>query len=241
MTILTARLATLRARLIRIDQMSVNVTEAGALEDLRSELSRRSDKLAPALATQALLAKAGIPTSSPPSINNLRTRAADLLRRLRAAPTSATLKRGQAWQALLKQIDAACGDLGTSLLDSWRAYRGRAFAGEAPATLRDRLARTPANDDALERYRGLYQRLQVAFQQLPQDTAAIEQINRLAKQLEATAREFDYDVPGAVKAFLEAVQSVAGAPLDLLTPEVVDWLKANNSFDAYRISAKGRI
>lgn len=240
MTILTAQLAALRERLARIDQMSVKVTEAGALEDLRSELSRRTDKLGPALATQALLAKADIPAPSPPSIVNLRTRAADLLRKFRAEPTSATLKRGQAWQNLLKQADTAGGDFAVSILESWRTYRGRVFAGEAPATIRNRLARTQANEDAFERYRGLHQRLQAAFQQLPQDAASIEQVKQLAKQLEAAAQGFDFDVPEAVKAFLEAVQSVAGAPLDLLTSEVVDWLRANNSFDAYRISAKGR-
>jgi hypothetical protein len=114
------------------------------------------------------------------------------------------------------------------------------FAGEAPATIRDRLARTQDNEDAFERYRGLHQRLQALFQQLPQDAAAIDQVTEVAKELEATAQGFDFDVPQAVKAFLEAVQSVAGAPLDLLTPEVVNWLKANNSLDTYRISAKGR-
>ena len=62
----------------------------------------------------------------------------------------------------------------------------------------------------------------------------------LAEQLEAAAQDFNFDVPEPVKAFLEAVQSVAGAPLDLLTAEVRDWLKANNSFDSYRISAKGQ-
>lgn len=240
MIVLTARLTSLRERLARIDQMSVKMTEAGALEDLRSELGRRSDQLGRALATQALLAKADIAAPSPPSISDLRRRAANLLRKFRAEPTSATLKRGQAWQNLLMQIDTAAGDLGTSIRDSWRAYRVRAFAGEAPATIRSRLARTRPNEDAFETYRGLYQRLQAAFQQLPQDAASIEQVKRLAEQLETAAQGFNFDVPEAVKAFLEAVQSVAGAPLDLLTPEVVDWLKANNSFDTYRISAKGR-
>ena len=52
----------------------------------------------------------------------------------------------------------------------------------------------------------------------------------------------DFDVPGEVKRFLEEIQS-GGAPLDLLTDTVKDWLKANNAFDSYRIlprSADGR-
>jgi hypothetical protein len=240
MTVLTARLTALRERLARIDQMSVKVAEAGALEDLRSELTRRIDKLGPALATQVLLTRADIPAPSPTSANDLRTRAADVLRKFRAEPTSATLKRGHFWQNLLRQIDTAGGDFSASVVDSWRAYRGRVFAGEAPAAIRNRLAPTQSNEDAFERYRGLHQRLQAAFQQLPQDAASIEQVKRLAQQLETAAQGFNFDVPAAVKTFLEAVQTVAGAPLDLLTPDVVDWLKANNSYEAYRISAKGR-
>jgi hypothetical protein len=43
-----------------------------------------------------------------------------------------------------------------------------------------------------------------------------------------------------VKQFLEAVLSVAGAPLALLTPEVRQWLEANGSFESYRIKSIGR-
>ena len=35
-------------------------------------------------------------------------------------------------------------------------------------------------------------------------------------------------------------ESIGGAPLALLTCEVVDWLKKNDSYDAYRVSAKAR-
>jgi hypothetical protein len=239
-TTLMVRLAALRERLARVDQMSAKVAEAGALEDLRSDLSRRSDKLAPALATQALLAKAAISVPSPPSLNVLRTRAADLLRKFRAEQTSATLKRGKTWQTMLKQIDAAAEDLDVSVRNGWRAFRSEVFAGETPAAIRDRLARTKPNEDAFETYCDLHQRLHAAFQQLPRDAAAIEQVRRLGAELQAAAAKFNFDVPQDVKVFLEAVQSVSGAPLALLTPAVEVWLKENNIFDNYRIRAASR-
>jgi hypothetical protein len=140
---------------------------------------------------------------------------------------------------LLDELDGAATNLSKAVLADWRRSREAFFAGDTPTTLRGRLARTAENDRALEQYQILHQDLEAAFKAAPADPTAINDVKRLAQRLEETARSFNFDVPEAVKVFLEAVQSVAGAPLDLLTPEVVDWLKQNHSYDAYRISAKG--
>lgn len=237
---LPRRAADLKARLSRLQDLSSKVEEASNLERLRQDLNRRVEKLEPQMQKQALLQAHDIAVSLPAGVVKAARRAGGLLDKFKAEPTAATLKKGQTWRMLLEELDGAAGELSQAVLAAWRRSREGFFAGDTPATLRGRLARTAENDRALEQYRTLHQALDAAFTAAPADPTTVDQVKRLAKQLESAAQAFNFDVPEAVKAFLEAVQSVAGAPLDLLTPEVVDWLKTNHSFDAYRISAKGR-
>lgn len=237
---LPRRAAELRARLSRLQELSSRVEESSNLERLRQDLQQRVEKFEPSLQMQALLQANGIAASLPAGVVKVARRADGLRERFKTEPTAATLKKGQTWTKLVDELDWAAKELSQLVLEVWRRSREEFFAGETPAKLRGRLARTAKNDDALEQYRKLHQALDAAFSAAPTDSATIDEVKRLAKQLEAAASDFDFDVPETVKAFLEAVQSVAGAPLDLLTPEVVDWLKTNYSFDAYRIRAKGR-
>lgn len=238
---LPRRAADLKARLSRLQDLSSKVEETSNLERLRQDLNRRVEKLDPQSQKAALLQAHEIVVAFPAGVAKTARRADGLLEKFKADPTAATLKKGQTWRVLLEELDGAAGDLSHAVRGAWQQSRKGFFAGDRPATLRGRLARTAENDRALERYSTLHQALDVAFHAAPDDPATIDEVKRLAKQLEEAARAFNFDVPEAVKAFLEAVQSVGGAPLELLTSEVTDWLKKNRSFDAYRISARGRI
>lgn len=237
MTTLPARARALRERLVRLEAMGSSVAEASDLEGLRGDLSGRAEKLAIHLRNQAMLVHASLAVPAPASLLAVRKRAWGILERFRAQPKAATLKRRQAWRSMLDEIDAASRDLASAILAGWRAYRQQVFAGDTPAVIRSRLARTKANDAAFNEYQMLFDRLKAAFDALPSDRAAIDRVGQLAAELEAVAQNFDFAVPVAVKQFLEAVLSVSGAPLALLTPEVVKWLKENDSFDSYRVSA----
>ena len=235
---LPQRAAELKGRLSRLHDLSAKVQEASDLERLRQDLTRRVEKFQPHMQKQVLLQANAVAAASPATVVRMARRAAGLLEKFQAEPTAATLKKGKIWQTLLDELDEAGSELSENVLTAWRRARRDYFAGDTPATLRGRLARTAENVRALDQYRVLHQALDTAFLAAPADQATIDQVKRLAKQLEA--QTFNFDVPEAVKKFLEAVQSVAGAPLDLLTPEVIDWLKANQSFGAYHIIASSR-
>lgn len=240
-TTLPTRATALRERLARLEVMGSSVAEASDLEGLRGDLSGRAEKLAVHLKNQAMLVDAAIAVAPPASLLAARKRAGNILERFCAQPKAATLKRGQAWRSMLDEIDAASRDLASAVLAAWRAYRQQVFAGDTPAVIRSRLARTKANDAAFNEYQRLFDRLKAAFEALPSDRVVIDRVKQLAADLEAVAQNFDFAVPAGVKQFLEAVLSVSGAPLALLTPEVVKWLKENDSFDNYRVSATGRV
>jgi hypothetical protein len=237
---LPQRAADLKIRLSRLADLSSKVQEASDLEGLRQDLARRVEKLDPQIAKQTVLNANGVALNQPVSVQRSARRAAGLLEKFQAAPTVSTLKKGQVWRTLLEDVDAAAGDLNQGVHTAWREARKSFFAGDNPQTLHGRLAHTSENDAALSRYRVLHQALDQAFTTAPVDQAAVDEVRRLAGELELVAKGFNFDVPDAVKAFLEAVQSVGGASLALLTEDVVDWLKKNQIYDAYRISAKAR-
>jgi hypothetical protein len=239
-TSLPARAAALRERLVELDKKSSNVTEGHNLEGLRVEIAARARKLEAQLDKQVLLADANVAIPPPASLILVRKRATGLLEKFKADTKAATLKKGQGWTALLSEIDVACRDLAAAVQSAWRAHRAAVFAGDTPAALRGKLAHTKANDEAFTAYEALYKSLKAAFDDLPGDKRDLEKVAALAVQLERVAQAFDFDVPAEVKRFLEAVLSVSGAPLALLTPEVRRWLEAKGSLENYSIRSTGR-
>lgn len=237
---LATRASDLRARLEALDRAASNVAEVSALEGLRSGLAGRADKLGSELAKQSLLVAAHITVTTPSSLTAAQKRAAGLLEKFRAEPKATTLKRLQGWNTLLSEVDNAGRDLASAVVAGWKGHRQAVFAGETPAQIRGKLARTPDNDRAFEKYEALYTRLKAAFDVLPTDAAAIEATEKIADDLEKAAKDFNFEVPADVKQFLEAVLSIKGAPLSLLTPSVLEWLANNGGLDSYAVRSTGR-
>ncbi|TPK52910.1 MULTISPECIES: hypothetical protein [unclassified Mesorhizobium] len=241
-TSLPARAKALRERLVALDRLGANVEEASRLEGLRSDLAPPAAEFSRALDQRKLLVDSGIEAVAPAILDSIRKRATDLVEKFTAEKKAATLTRGVGWTNLIRDIKVASTELGAAVIQSWKVYRQAVFTGEAPGVIRGRIAFTPANSAAFAEYEQLHQAFRTEFDRLPADKAGIEKVRALAAKLTETAKAFDYNVPGEVKRFLEAIQS-GGAALDLLTDTVKHWLRANNAFDSYRIlprSADGR-
>jgi hypothetical protein len=237
---LAARASALRSRLEALDRTASNVAEVNALESLRFGMANRSEKLGAELAKEKLLSGASIVVLTPASLIAMRKRATGLLEKFIADTKANTLKRGQSWSALLDEIDTATRELGSAVMTAWRAHRSSVFAGQSPAEIRGKLARTPENDHAFDDYSTLYSRLKAAFDIFPADAEAIARVSRIAADLERAATTFDFNVPADVKLFLEAVLSIKGAPLSLLTPAVQKWLAENGGSNSYSVRATDR-
>jgi hypothetical protein len=239
-TTLPARASALRTRLSRLHALSSNVAEAADLEGLRSQLARHVEKISGPAEKRRLLAKAGITIADPPSAAAARKKATTVLERFAATPKSGTLKKGQAWPTMLEEIDSAARDLQAAVTAVWKAQRTSLFSGDTPAAIESKLAKTKPNQEALKVYQSLYGQFRALFDSLPPDQATIERARKLGSELESAAKAFDFHVSLEVKAFLEAVQSVRGAPISLLTDEVLAWLRDNESLDAYRVKSSDR-
>lgn len=241
-TSLAARVKSLRERLLILDRLGANVEETGLLVDLRSELEPTAVELRNVIDQRNMLVDAGIEADAPASLGVARKRAVSLLEKFEAEKKASILKKGVGWSKLIQEIEAASADLKASIIKSWKAYRQTVFTGDAPSVIKGRLAFTPANTSAFTQYDQLHQSFRAEFERVPADKAGIERVRKFSATLTEIAKTFDFDVPGEVKRFLEAIQS-GGATLDLLTGTVKDWLKANDAFESYRIlprSADGR-
>jgi len=233
-TALPARAAALRASLQKLDAMGSNVQETALLTDLKRDLEKDVDTLDRSVAQSRVLVRAGVETRSPASLSTAQARARALRDKFVEDQRSATLKKGNSWTTLMRDIATAATDLGTEARTAWKNYRTAIFTGDPPAVVRSRIAWTDQNSSAFHRYEAKHQAFRAAFEALPYSEAEITDVRQLAAALKTIAGEFDYDVPIDVKAFLEAVQA-NGAALALLTPPVVAWLKNNRAFGSYRI------
>ena len=167
-------------------------------------------------------------------------RAAGLLEKFQAEPKAATLKRGQSGTrcsakstlppAMLRPLWRQPGKaIGKLCLRAKRRHRfAESWRGRRP-TIRP-----------LRNIAALYNRLKAAFDALPPDTAAIAATQRIGADLEEAAKSFDFNVPADVKLFLEAVLSINGAQLSLLTPSVMQWLENNGGLNSYVVRSTGR-
>ncbi|RYG89396.1 MAG: hypothetical protein EON59_01495 [Alphaproteobacteria bacterium] len=233
---LPARVSALRIKLGQLKDLSSKASEASDLSSLRTDLEQPVQTLAMLVKRQREFEDLGVPTSAPESLGKLRSRAASVRERFRAERTSVTLKKGQAWKAMLAETATATVDVEKSLITAWKEFRSAIFAGDTPAKISGTLAGTQGNIDALDAYRATYDAFNRQFLTLPSDGAVVTRARDLAAELMLIAGRFDYNVEPDVKAFLAAVQA-GGAPLSLLTPEVWKWLKDGEGMDAYRVRA----
>jgi len=234
---LALRAAALRLRLEALDKAASNVAEVSELEGLRADLASRTHKLTVEQGKQLVLTTSKIAVPDPKNIIAARKRASGLLEKFLLERKASTLKRGKGWRLLLEETDAATGELASVLITAWKAYRQAVFAGETPAQIRGKLAHTGENDAVFEEYQRLFTELRAKFDTLPSDQAAVKHVDSLAERLIKVGKSFNFNVPVDVKRFLEAVLSVNGAPLSLLTPAVQEWLAANGNLDSYSIRA----
>jgi hypothetical protein len=236
---LPLRVTALREKLGRLQGLAENAKEASALAALQRDLATPAQALANLVQQQKTLAEHGVEVKSPASLAQVRKRAAALRDRFRADRNSATLTKGTGWTSLLAEGEMAAKDVESALLLGWKDFRANAYAGDAPTTIEKRIARTPQNLQALADYQKVHAQFSALFQGVPSNGAAVVDARKLAAELVRISGQFDFAVSDEVKRFLAAVQG-GGAPLSLLTDEVLKWLADNKAMDGYSIRASGR-
>ena len=234
MTIMDNAQATL-ARLNRIREAQVGVNEAKALEVLRGELLQLSGPINLLASKAKLLINKGVVITSVTDIGPIIETIKKVSSRFVEMPKSITLRQGKRWTGLSRKLEELAKKSGEIQADDWRNFFVNNFFGGLPPNQREaKLAPTPENKHALERYKVLYQSFVKYRSNIPKDTEDFKTLRLLSEQLAQI--KFQEDVPENVRKFFEATNT--GASLDLLTIEVIEWLRSNNLLSSYIVRAK---
>jgi len=223
------------ARLMKIEEAREGVAEAKALESLLSELNLKALPLKALAATAIVLRKEGVGLSSTAEIAG----AIDAIKKVSACfseiPKSTTLKQGPRWTGLIKKLTGLATQVTDMQTKNWlNFFESNFFGGVPPDKKRARLTPTPENEKMIKLYTVLFRDLIKYRTQIPKNSNEFKVLKGLSDQL--AGLKFQEDVPADVRKFFEATGT--GASLELLTKEVLDWLRSNNLLGSYIVRAK---
>jgi len=213
----------------------VNLTEAQDLLALQKELSAKAMKFHALVARALLLRENGVFLSPSPDTKGMRKAIDTLRKRFDEKTSSSTLTQGKHWTGLQAALDSAIVTLEVEQRQDWKNYFGtRLFAGLAPEQRKVSLVQTPDNKVAMGQYERLYEKF-ARYRHAVADTKEIlDEVHRCSEAL--TNIIFDENVPTEVELFFKAIPS--GACLDLLTAEVVEWLRAQGLLGSFVVRAR---
>lgn len=232
------RIETLAERASLLGELDRRRAESAKLQQLLAKARPMNEKLGTEIQQMRLMRDEGINAAPETTSAEAARRAlARLIDRFNRNRTADSLTSGRDWTLLEEHAQTTCQGLIDALATAWRQFIATAYTGESPSHLERSLAITDRNLDQLKLYKQTYTQLNGLARSRPQERGDFDRVRGLARQLGEIYRRFDFDVPEAVKRFLQAVAD-GGADLDLLTEEVRGWLQQQSSSGHYRIVAR---
>lgn len=235
---LIERIEALSERASGLDALDRRRAESAKLQQLLTMVRPMNGELGTEIQQMRLLHDEGI-NAAPGSTSAVAARKtlARLINRFKENRTADSLTKGRDWKLLEDQTQTTCQELTDALKAAWSEFVTTAYTGESPSHLERSLAVTDCNLGQLGLYKQTYTQLNALTRSRPQERDDFARVRELARQLGEIYQRFDFDVPEAVKRFLQAVAD-GGADLDLLTEEVRGWLQQQGSTGHYRIVAR---
>lgn len=230
-----------RDRLTRAEAASSGIEEADALSEKRNELAGYANRISTLASRKAFLREGGVSLSSVPGVDKAKQVISQNSARFVESPKSATLIDKKRWSTLASALTeiAASGD--ALLLQDWKTYfDSRLFGGVSPEQRKQTILAThPDNQKNLPRYADMYRRFQKYRNDVPSSAEVLHEVLKCSADLSDIDTQLIQNdgVPASVQAFFNAT-AVRGASLDLLTPEVGEWLRANNMLINYVVRAR---
>ena len=230
----------IRERLTRIEAASASVEEAFALSNKKKELQELVEKLASLSEIRVVLQRGGVPMTKAPETGNAKKLCQQVIARFVESPKATTLVVGQRWKKLHSTISTLVDEEENRQKQAWRAYFStQLFGGLSPEQLSQTIVQTlPENKKALERYKSAYASFLGYRNVVPTTPQDFENVQKYSRELSEIRFIENEDVPVAVREFFSATATAYGANLDLLTSEVMSWLRDNDMLKHYTVRAR---
>lgn len=219
----------------RLASLHSKTQETTALQSHASKLKEAHTEFSRAVeARRALLAEnVTLPTLEHQKVQEVAEALGRIRGRFTKDPSRQALVTGNDWPVLTDGIKGLLSYIRSSCRQGWQDYTGDFFA--KTDIVENKVAKTDTNIACLKEYNKLLGELKA----LASDLNRIESVRTFktkGKRLLELAQELNnFHAPNDVKKFLEAVSTNGGAPLDLLTGEVVAWLKEQKMFSKYKV------
>lgn len=229
-----------RARLVRTEVASTSVEEAAALAKKKAELILLAAKVKSLANRRDLLRNGGVTLSVAPDTEKVKQLCSLMLTRFSESPKATTLVDRQRWTKLTEALIEFNASEDTLQKQDWKGYYGtKLFGGVSPEQRKQTILMTlPENQKEWDRYKRLYARFAEFRNSLPNSAEDLKDVQNCSKELTDIRFIENDDVPMAVRAFFNATSTGNGANLDLLTTEVIDWLRTNNMLNNYAVRAR---
>lgn len=227
-------------RLTRADAASSNVAEAEALAKKKNELRELAARVGSLANRRGMLRQGDVPLSPALDIDKAKQLCGMILTRFAESPKASTLADKQRWTKLLEALAEFNASEETLQKQDWKGYySSRLFGGVSPEQRQQTILMTlPKNLEALGLYRSLYKRFAQYRNSVPGTAEELDEVQACSRELSEIRFVENDDVPVAVREFFNATSSGSGANLDLLTPEVIEWLRTNNMLNNYAVRAR---
>lgn len=230
-----------RDRLLSAQAATSNVEEAEALSKKKSELRTLVEKISSLADRRGLLRLGGVTLSEPPDdLDKVRQSCNLLLTRFSESPKSSTLVDKQRWKNITDAVTRFQTIEDTLQKQNWKGYFDTKLFGGVPPEQREQtiLMSLAENKTALELYKKLYRRLTTYRTTLPSTAEELIEVQDSSEQLSQIRFIENSDVPSSVREFFKATSSGSGANLELLTSEVVEWLRTNGMLNNFAVRAR---
>lgn len=141
------------------------------------------------------------------------------------------------WLRLVNQAKAATDIVREETRKAWRARIEATADLPAPEIIGNLMMPSPANQAALKAYRERFQRYRALRNSSePSSESDLKDLVDCENELTRRHSEFVLDMPSAVRRFQQELP--VGAPLALLTPEVLAWLNSNDDLSRFVVRVR---
>lgn len=148
-------------------------------------------------------------------------------------PSRQALVTGNDWPTLTSGVKVLIASIRDNCRQGWSEFTADFFA--KTAIVENMVVKTDNNVDLLNEYNKLLRELRGLSSDW-ENIASVRNFKSKGKRLLELAQGLnEFHAPDEVKKFLEAVNTNGGASLDLLTDEVITWLKEQKMYSKYKI------
>lgn len=153
-------------------------------------------------------------------------------------PSRQSLVFRNQWTNLEEGINIIIDQFNSNMKNAWKEYCQNYYSGETPGQLAGTIAQTDANKNLLSNFQSDFSKFESLLKTLSVKEEDFSEIKILAEKLQETIQKLDRDVPEDVMHFLNDLNQNGGATLELLTEEVLAWLKQQESFHKFKVVRK---